>query len=195
MQVGSLAGPVYTLRTDTVRAMLAAFEGAGNIVARQVTGVHVVHGSQCLLVRGAGCLRGVTCHGDPPALPGREGDRAQRLPELDRLIAGQGAQEEPRSASTLTLEASRRVVQPASVRTTTFFRGRGGPGAARQPLVLRLVDQEDHRGSVDPSPARVFLLGNGASLSMAISTAHSRPVIPKGTMAEPVSSDSRAARA
>src|SRR6266516_3100111 len=53
MQVRPLAGPVvHEEERHRTRAVLAAFEGAGNVVARQVTGVHVVHGSRCLLVSG-----------------------------------------------------------------------------------------------------------------------------------------------
>src|SRR5215471_13483703 len=74
MQAGPLAGPVvHEEERHRARAVLAAFEGAGNVIARQVTGVHVVHGSRCLLVADAGgshrCpgwvrARGaaVTCH-------------------------------------------------------------------------------------------------------------------------------------
>src|SRR4029077_4493338 len=61
--VGALSGPVvHEEERHRARAVLVAFEGAGDVVARQVTGVHVVHGSRCLLVSGCRWLRGVTCH-------------------------------------------------------------------------------------------------------------------------------------
>src|SRR5215468_891744 len=54
MQVGPVAGlVVHEEERHRARAVLAAFEGAGDVVARQVTGVHVVHRSRCL--PGSGC--------------------------------------------------------------------------------------------------------------------------------------------
>src|SRR5215470_17093602 len=51
MQVGPLPGlVVHEEERHRARAVPAAFEGAGDVVARQVTGVHVVHRSRCLLV-------------------------------------------------------------------------------------------------------------------------------------------------
>ena len=90
---------------------------------------------------------------------GRERDNAQRLPELGGLVAGQGAQEEP-----------------FCLGTCAGGRPEGGTARAGQghdvlspvarvlppldePLVLQFVDQQDHRGPVDPQPACDLLLG------------------------------------
>jgi hypothetical protein len=53
VQLGSLAGLVVHEEERHRRgAVPAALEGAGDVIARQVVGVHVVHGQRCLSVRG-----------------------------------------------------------------------------------------------------------------------------------------------
>src|SRR5436309_2380946 len=53
MHAGALARPVvHEKERHRTRAVLAALERAGYVIARQVTGVHVVHGSRCLPVSG-----------------------------------------------------------------------------------------------------------------------------------------------
>jgi len=56
MQVRSIAGPVVHEKERHRRwAVPGTFECAGNVIARQVISVHVVHGSGCLPVRGMCC--------------------------------------------------------------------------------------------------------------------------------------------
>ena len=81
------------------------------------------------------------------------------MPELCCLIAGQGAQEEPLCLSTraggLPEGGAAGVGQDHDVLSPVVR----VPAPLDERLVLQLVDQQDHRGPVDPQPACDFLLG------------------------------------